>query len=140
MTKIYVTEVFRTRARHLRHTAHLAPAQNGVVISGYVPWERVCCVGLPSLEVTDEVADGGRTYTSRLRMVLRAVPSPAAEPAVFLLTLADGSRLLLGLSFRPFPLVTLSASHPSAASERAACTLTAEWRGAFPALRVVAEL
>lgn len=87
-------------------------------------WRPVPTTGLAAMEVTDEVADGRHTVTTKLTATLCGRYTPMAGPVAVLLTCADGTRLLLGTGERPMPAVTLADTLPDKAAERSAQVLT----------------
>lgn len=133
----YITRVDLCPARHVSHARPL-PDGVHVYMPSYVPWEPVCIEGLASLEVTDAVEDGVRTFTSKLSVTLSERPAMAAGPVVYRLTCADGTQLLLGTAARPYPTATVTDTHSARPSDTCACTLTATWTGrSAPQLIVV---
>lgn len=132
----YITHVDVCPANHLR-LAH--PLQDGVhfYAPSYIPWEHVCISGLAGLEVTDEVEDGMRTYTSKLTFVSEERSALPAGPVAFRLTAADGTQFVMGSAERPHPVITISDSHPAKASSVCACTYTAQWQSPFAPLIIV---
>ena len=119
------------------HVATALPDGRHVAASAYQPWEQLCTVGYPALEVTDEIGNGYRQYTTKLTAVLAEAPSYAAEPMAYRATCADGTQVLIGVDYAPYPLVTISDAHPSTPSEKCACTLTVTWTAPMPALIIV---
>lgn len=110
------------------------PDGRHVAASAGRPWEQLCTVGYPSLEVTDEIENGYRQYTSKLTAVLAEAPSYATEPMAYRVTYTDGSHAIIGVDYAPYPLSTISDVHPSSPSEKSACTLTVTWTAPLPAL------
>lgn len=90
-------------------------------------WHTVPTTGLAAMEVSDEVADGRHTVTTKLTATLCGRYTPMAGPVAVLLTCADGTRLLLGTGERPMPAVTLADTLPDKASERSAQTITVSY-------------
>lgn len=90
-------------------------------------WHPVPTTGLAAMEVSDEVADGRHTVTTKLTATLCGRYTPMAGPVAVLLTCADGTRLLLGTGERPMPAVTLADTLPDKASERSAQTMTVSY-------------
>lgn len=90
-------------------------------------WHTVPTTGLAAMEVSDEVADGRHTVTTKLTATLCGRYAPMAGPVAVLLTCADGTRLLLGTGERPMPAVTLADTLPDKASERSAQTMTVSY-------------
>ena len=119
----YIHKIEKAAAKHL---AMLQIMPDGVhaLMPSYVPWEEIPIVGLAGLEVSDESADGVRTYTSKLTATLKDRPLPDAEPMAYRLTQTDGRQWLLGCAERPLPLTTIVDTHPDRAAEKCACTLT----------------
>lgn len=87
-------------------------------------WHPVPTTGLAAMEVSDEVADGRHTVSTKLTATLCGRYTPMAGPVAVLLTCADGTRLLLGTGERPMPAVTLPDTLPDKAAERSAQTLS----------------
>lgn len=87
-------------------------------------WHPVPTTGLAAMEVSDEVADGRHTVTTKATATLCGRYTPMAGPVAVQLTCADGTRLLLGTGERPMPVVTLADTLPDKAAERSAQTIT----------------
>lgn len=87
-------------------------------------WHPVPITGLAAMEVTDDVADGRHTISTKVTATLCGRYTPLAGPVAALLTCADGTRLLLGTGERPMPAVTLADTLPDKAAERSAQTVT----------------
>lgn len=135
----HITHIERTP---LKHMARLVPASDctSCFLQEEVIWSPLCIVGLASLEVTDEVADGTRLYTTKLSYTLARRPAPDAEPMAYRLTLADGRRLIYGLDLRPYPVATITDTHEDKASGRASCTVQVEQKKApFPPMELIED-
>ncbi len=132
----YINRVDMCPARHL-HLVRPLPDGVHAYAPDYVPWESLCISGLAALEVTDNVEDGVRTFTSKLTLTLADRPALPNGPVGFRLTTTGGEELLLGLAFRPFPTVALSDSLPSKPASACACTLTATWEGSHAPMIIV---
>lgn len=115
------------------HMRRLFPCPDGLTayLSEHVEWQPVCMVGLASLEVTDEVADGVRRYTSKLTYTTATRPAPSAAPLAYRLTLADGVQLIIGTDMRPYPITTVTETHEDKPSGRASCTVQVEQKSAL---------
>lgn len=98
--------------------------------------KEIPTAALSSLEVSEEVIDGQRVFTSKLTATLCKEFAVPAAPIALLMWLTDGTRLLMGTSARPFPAVAVSLKRPDKASSQSAHTLTATWTAPVPALSV----
>ena len=120
----YITHIQYCPAHHLAYadydeTARLAFAR------GVMPWRDICIRGLAKMEVTEESDSGIRVATCKLDATLAGRPPYLpAGPYAFLLTTADGTRLLLGRHLPPHPMVLTTAAHPARTADTAAYTLT----------------
>ena len=125
----HVTHLERTPLYHMHR---LIPDPSGLTayFCEEVLWQPLCTVGLPSLEVTDEVTNGVRLFTSKLTYTLATRPAPEAQPYAYRLTLANGVQLILGLYMRPYPVATITDSHEEKATGRASCTVQVELKNA----------
>ena len=126
----HVTHIERTP---LFHMSRLIPDTNGLTayFSEEVLWQPLCTIGLPSLEVTDEITDGVRRFTTRLTYTLAQRPAPDEQPYAYRITLGNGVQLILGLDLRPYPIATITDSHEDKASGRASCTVQVELKNSL---------
>lgn len=126
----FVTHIEATPIKHMQH---LVASPDG--LTGYltevVVWQTVCTVGLGTLEVSDELTDGCRLFTTRLTYTTPQRPAPVAEPQAYRLTLADGRQLVVGVPMRPYPLTTITDTHEGKASGAAACQVKVEMKNAM---------
>lgn len=133
----HVIHIERTPLFHMRR---LIPALDGLTayLSEEVVWQPLCTVGLPSLEVTDEVTDGVRRFTTKLTYTLATRPAPDAQPYAYRITLVGGVQMILGIEQRPYPIATITDSHEDKASGRASCTIQVELKSAlYGPLRII---
>jgi len=121
-------------------SALVFPPSSQVVLSADLATKDLPLAGLAALEVSEEMKDGQRIFTSKLTATLCEEFEPPAAPIALLMRLTDGSRLLLGTSARPFPIVAMSLKRPEKASSQSACTLTATWTAPTPALKITSDL
>lgn len=126
----HITHIERTPLKHMQRLV-TTPDCALCFLQEEVLWTPLCTIGLASLEVTDEVTDGVRLYTTKLAYTLASRPAPDAEPMAYRLTLADGRRLIYGTSLRPYPMATITDTHEDKASGRASCTVQVEQKNAL---------
>lgn len=129
----YIKKVEWCNARHLYLAVPLTDNIH-VCCVDYMPYEELPVVGLASLEVSDAVDNGVRLWTSKLTATLPSRPAVPNVPKSFRLTATDGTVYLLGLSERPYPVVTVKDDHPAVTKGICACTITAVLSGPVPAL------
>lgn len=110
------------------------PSSSAAYSTGYLPFEDLPLAALASLEVSEEMQDGERVFTSKLTAVLKCPFDVPTKPIALRLTCTDGTTLILGTAERPFPLSSVSVAHPEKASERSAYTLNVTWTAPTPAL------
>ena len=101
----HIRKIEYCAAYHLKRAIILS-AQAIALVREPMPWQELPLVGLASLEVTDEVENGVRIYTSKLTATLCKPFQHSSRPSAFRLTDVQGRTYLLGTSYFPFPLVT----------------------------------
>lgn len=130
----YIKNVEWCDARHL----HLAvPMIDNIKVycADYMPYEPLPVVGLASLEVSDDIENGVRVWTSKLSLTLPDRIASPDYPVSFRLTAVDGTQYLMGLSNRPHPVVRFDDKHPSTASNQCACIMNVILKGPIPTLQ-----
>ena len=133
----HITHIEHTPLKHMRRLV-ASPDCASCFLSEEVLWTPICIVGLASLEVTDEVTDGTRLYTTKLSYTLAQRPTPDAEPMAYRLTLADGRQLIFGTTLRPYPVATITDTHEDKANGRSSCSVQVEQKNApFPPLELL---
>lgn len=132
----YINRIDYCSAQLLTPVVNFPPAQTAYATS-YLPFENLPLAALAALEVSEEIQDGERVFTSKLTAVLKCSFDVPSRPIALRLTCTDGTQLPLGTSRRPFPLATVTIAHPNKASEQSAYTLTATWTAPTPALTLV---
>lgn len=112
------------------------PGLREVYLPYFVPAEEVPIVGLASLNVSDEVSDGLRTYTSKVTATMeKRLPHSSLTMAVRL-TDVQGRRYLMGGAARPYPLFQQEDKYADRPGEPSACQLTITLQGPFPAMEI----
>ena len=130
----YIRKIEICHARHVR-TATPLPDGLSVRLPDWAPWQPLPTVGLSSLQVTEELQNGQRIYTSRLTATLPARFVPEQRTALRL-TDVQGRQLLVGLAERPYPLLTQEDILPERPSEASRTQLTATWAGTHPPILI----
>ena len=130
----YIRKIELCAARHVR-TATPLPDGLSVRLPDWAPWQPLPTVGLSSLQVTEELQNGQRIYTSRLTATLPARFVPEQRTALRL-TDVQGRQLLVGLAERPYPLLTQEDILPERPSEASRTQLTATWTGTHPPMLI----
>lgn len=92
-------------AYHLKRVIIL-PVQAQALVHEPMPWQKLPLVGIASLEVTDEVDNGVRIYTSKLTATLCKPFLYSKCPTAFRLTDVQDRTYLLGTSLPPYSLVS----------------------------------
>lgn len=129
----YINKLAVCSAQHLSPLVAFPPS-SAAYSTGYLPFEDLPLAALASLEVTEEMQDGERVFTSKVTAVLKCPYDVPTKPIALRLTCTDGATLIVGTASRPFPVTTVSVAHPEKASERSAYTLGATWTAPTPAL------
>lgn len=120
---LYIKKIEYCAAYHLKR-AIILPAQAIALVREPMPWQELPLVGLASLEVTDEVENGVRIYTSKLTATLCKPFLHPKRPFAFRLTDVQGRQYVLGIVQLPFPLVTQTDNIPDTPSSATAYHLT----------------
>lgn len=131
----HIKKIEYCAAYHLRR-AIILPAQSQALVQEPMPWQGLPLVGLASLEVTDEVENGVRLYTSKLTATLCKQFQHPTRPSAFRLTDVQGRQYLLGTALQPFALVAQNENIGNAPSSSTANTLTVNWQNATPILQI----
>lgn len=105
----HIKKVEYCAAYHLKRVIIL-PAQAIALVREPMPWQELPLVGLASLEVTDEVENGVRIYTSKLTATLCKSFLHPKRPSAFRLTDVQGNQSLLGTAQSPYPLISQTES------------------------------
>ena len=106
---LYIKKIEYCAAYHLKR-AIILPAQAIALVREPMPWQELPLVGLASLEVTNEVDNGVRIYTSKLTATLCKPFLHPKRPSTFRLTDVQGKQYLLGTAQSPYPLITQKES------------------------------
>lgn len=106
-----------------------------------LPLRRIDTDGLLSLETTVEYNDGRALFTSTLTGALLSTAALEearykSTPQAVFIEYTDGSRSLIGLRYGPFPTLAVTELRGRTGGEAAGKTLTVQWSGAFPVLKV----
>ncbi len=123
-------------AKHLKWGVPI-PDGRHIYMPDYMPWNKLCISGFASMDTSDSVEDGVRTYTTEISAKLADVPEYSAEPLAYRVTFQDGTKAVVGLSEQPFPVATITDKHGQKASESSICTLTISWTGQYMPLIIV---
>lgn len=85
-------------------------------------------VGLATLETSEEVKKGVRTYSAKLTATLCGGRlALSSRPLAYRLTCVNGRQYLLGTADPPFPLTTQEVKMPGNAAETSAVSLVVSW-------------
>jgi len=122
-------------AYHLK-LAYPMPDNENVLITDYMPWKKICMIGLANVEVSDKVENGIRTWTTKFTATLSERFPISNVPQAFRLTDVQGNSWLVGLGERPFPIVNQTSTHSSEISSKTACILTVSWTSICPMLGI----
>ena len=95
----------------------------GVYLSSGIPFDKLCTVGLSSLEISDQIENKIRFFKQKVRSVLPYSFEVGNRKLCFLLTSISGEQFLLGSKDRPFPLVTFSDLRPEGIAAKCAVTM-----------------
>lgn len=126
MAKItYINKVEKIDAGLLASSTFLS---KGVSLEDGLPWEKICLVGLASLEIEEKVESKCRIYHHSLKAKLLERVEVGNHKWCFRLTAVDGSQYMVGSSLRPYPLVQQVDSHPSEAASSCAVMMEVSWR------------
>lgn len=120
----YITHLSLATAASMGQLTLAPDGQTAALNTKGALWHPVPITGLAAMEVTDNVADGRHTVSTKVTATLCGPYTPMAGPVAALLTCADGTRLLLGTGERPMPAVTQADTLPDKAAERSARTMT----------------
>lgn len=131
----HICKVEYCAAYHLKR-AIILPAQAKALVGEPMPWQELPLVGLASLEVSDEVEDGVRIYTSKLNATLCKSFLHPKRPSAFRLTDVQGNQYLLGTAYKPFPLVAIITNTSTNEAERTVTVLSANWVSLKPLLTI----
>ena len=120
----YITRIQYCQAHHLAFADYDEDGRMAFA-RGTMPWRALPIQGLAKMEVSEESDSGIRACTTKLDATLPGMPPylPGGDYA-FLLTTADGTRLLLGRHLPPHPMLLTTSAHPARTSDTAAYTLT----------------
>lgn len=123
----YITHLSLAPAASMGQLTLAPDGQTAALNTKGALWHPVPTTGLAAMEVTDDVADGRHTVSTKVTATLCGRYTPMAGPVAVLLTCADGTRLLLGTGERPMPAVTLADTLPDKAAERSAQAITVSY-------------
>lgn len=119
----HIRKIEYCAAYHLKR-AIILPAQAIALVREPMPWQELPLVGLASLEVTDEVENGVRIYTSKLTATLCKPFLHPKRPSAFRLTDVQGKLYLLGTAQIPYPLISQTVSIEDNAHSQTASVIT----------------
>ena len=131
--KVEIIEV-----QHLS-TVKALPGLREVYVPYYIPCEEIPIVGLASLNISDSVGDGIRTYTSKLTATIVKRLTHCSEVRALRLTDVQGRRYLMGGADRPYPLFLQEDKYADRPGEVSACSLTVTLQGPFPAMEIIKD-
>ncbi|MBO5181840.1 MAG: hypothetical protein J6B92_08140 [Paraprevotella sp.] len=131
ISKIEVCEAY--------HLALAVPLPDGlhVVIEDYMPFTMLPMVGLATVEVSDEVSNRLRIWTTKVSVTLPTRMEQLTHPLVFRLTDVCGRCYLVGTSELPFPKINFTDKFPERASGTSACTMTITWKAPLAMMEII---
>lgn len=124
-------------AYHLKR-AIILPAQAIALVREPMPWQELPLVGLASLEVTDEVDNGVRIYTSKLTATLCKQFLYPKRPSAFRLTDVQGKQYLLGTAQSPYPLISQTESIGGKSVSQTAYVITIQHKAEISLINIKA--
>ena len=131
----HICKVEYCAAYHLK-SAIILPAQAKALVGEPMPWQELPIVGLASLEVTDEVENGVRIYTSKLTATLCKSFLHPKRPSAFRLTDVQGKQYLLGTAKSPYPLISQALSCTTDSSKGSTTILSINYLSVYPLLSI----
>lgn len=123
----YIRKIEYCAAYHLKR-AIILPAQAIALVREPMPWQELPLVGLASLEITDEVENGVRIYTSKLTATLCKSFLHPKRSSAFRLTDVQGNQSLLGTDQSPYPLISQTESIGENAPSHTAFVITIQYK------------
>lgn len=132
----FINKVEWCDARHL-HLAVPFPDNITVYCEDYMPYRELPIVGLASMEVSDKVDNGARIWTSKVSATLQSRPEVPNTPMSIRLTSVDGTRYIMGLSSRPYPVITVQDNVAESTTGQCSCLFMATMQGPMPILENV---
>lgn len=133
----YITHISRAPANHTQTILPCPDNRHAIPTAAYIPWEPLCIVSLASLEVTDEMRDGIRIYTTKLTFQTHQPLPPDTTPFAYHLTLTDHTHLLLGTAQRPHPLRTTTDTREDRPTGKSTITHTITWTSPHPPFIII---
>lgn len=95
----------------------------GVYLSSGLTFEKLCTVGLSSLEISDQIEKKIRSYTQKLTSVLNRSFEVGNRKLCFLVTSVSGEQFLIGYKDRPYPIITFNDTRPEVTTSKCASTM-----------------
>ena len=132
---LHINRIDVCDAYHLK-LAYPMPDNESVLISDYMPWKKICMIGLANVEIADKVENGLRTWNTKFTATLSTRFPISSVPQSFRLTDVKGNTFLIGLGERPFPIVNQTTTHNSDIGSKTACLLTVSWTAICPMLAI----
>lgn len=117
-------------------TLAILPGKAKVFLQGQI-CTKVNIVGLASMQVTENMKNGIRLYTTKITATLPARLPHDSNPKAVKLTDVLGKKYLVGLSSAPYPLITQEDKFADKASEKSACTLSITLTSSYPAMEII---
>lgn len=107
---------------------------------GYVPTAiDVPLAEMAQVDQSAELTDGILVYTTKVTATPLCPVDLPLTPTALMLTLVDGTRLLIGTQSRPFPTLTLSLQYPDTAEDAALQQINVTWKSPLPALELLTD-
>lgn len=123
------------------HLGLATPLPDGlhVVINDYMPFRPLPLVGLAAVEVTDELTNRMRVWTTKVTARLSNLFLLPACPVVFRLTDVCGRHYLVGTALFPFPKVNFSDKFPDQPAGISGCNLLVTWKSTSPMMEIISN-
>ena len=110
--------------------------RDSVQLDAATPWENLAIKVPARLTVSDKVEDGVRLFTAQL--VFRTCEEPGELGRwAYRCRTADGRHILIGTSGRPYPVGTMTRSHPDNMTDSQLLEVSVSWTSEQPVPYIV---
>lgn len=125
-----ILTVEATSAQHLIRT--IRAHKYGLLEQMYIPWHRVCTIGLSSMTIDSEKQGKQRIYTTKLTFVADDFPLDHLDGLCFRVMTVQRFHYVIGDSRKPYCLIETSENFPSRMSDSSQKQYTVTWKSLLP--------
>lgn len=112
-------------------------SNSSCVLPKNVNFANINIYGKALVKIEDALDNNQKIYTTTISYSTSEKKMETWRRPILRLTSVDGTRFLVGINKRPYPIVTESNPYPSKETESPMKTVTITWKSVYPMLYIV---